>query len=179
MRGLAEAARRIGAIVQVIRGIAAQTNLLALNATIEAARAGDAGKSFAVVASEVKTLANQTTKATDEIQAQIVGIQNETARAADAIGAIDKTVSDMRGTTAGIAAAMEQQGATTQEIARNINQAAERIGQVSSNLGSIAETAETTSDAVVALHGASESLRHEAEGLDRETARFFDQIRAA
>ena len=124
IQGLAEAADKIGAVVALITDIADQTNLLALNATIEAARAGDAGKGFAVVASEVKNLANQTAKATDEIDAQISGIQTATSVAVSAIEKITKTISEIDEVAAGIASAVEQQGAATQEIARNVEQAA-------------------------------------------------------
>jgi methyl-accepting chemotaxis protein len=179
MRGLADASQKIGAIVQVIQNIASQTNLLALNATIEAARAGEAGKGFAVVASEVKTLANQTTKATDDIQQQINGIQSETGRLVEAIASIGKTVVDMRGISTGIAAAMEQQGATTQEIARNINQAAGNTREVSSNIAGVAEAAETTTRSVGELHTASEALLREATLLSEGMTSFFQQMRAA
>ena len=150
MRGLADAAQQIGAIVKVIQDIASQTNLLALNATIEAARAGDAGKGFAVVASEVKTLANQTTKATEEIQAQVGGIQTETGRAVDAISAIGKILREMHGMATGIASSMEQQGSTTSEIALNISRAAHGTSEVSANIADVAEAATTTSQAAEA-----------------------------
>jgi methyl-accepting chemotaxis protein len=179
MRGLADAAQRIGAIVQVIQDIASQTNLLALNATIEAARAGDAGKGFAVVASEVKTLANQTTKATEEIQSQVAGIQGETARAVEAISHIGETVTDMRAIATGIASAMEEQGATTQEIARNIGEAADRTKDVSSNIAGVAEASEVTSRAASELQAASEELRHQATLLNGDVTAFFAQMRAA
>ncbi|HEY0424913.1 MAG TPA: methyl-accepting chemotaxis protein, partial [Rhodopila sp.] len=179
IRGLAEASQRIGAIVQVIQDIASQTNLLALNATIEAARAGEAGKGFAVVASEVKTLANQTTKATAEIQQQINGIQTETGRVVEAIASISKTVVDMRVIATGIAAAMEQQGMTTAEIARNINLAAGSTQEVSSNISGAADAAETTKRSVGELHTASDALLREAMLLSEGMTNFFQQMRAA
>jgi methyl-accepting chemotaxis protein len=179
MRGLATAASQIGEVIKLINGIASQTNLLALNATIEAARAGDAGRGFAVVASEVKALANQTTKATEDIQAQISGIQGETSRAVEAISSISTTVSNMRSMATGIAAAMEQQGATTQEIARNIAQAAGGTRHVAKNIAGVAEAAETTSQAAVSLRGASDDLQREAHRLNAEMVRFFDDFRAA
>jgi methyl-accepting chemotaxis protein len=179
MRGLVDAAHRIGTIVKVIQDIASQTNLLALNATIEAARAGDAGKGFAVVAGEVKTLANQTTKATEEIQAQVGAIQNETGRAVEAIGNIGKTVDEMSEISTAIASAMEQQGATTHDIARNINQAADRTREVSTNVRSIGDDAETTSIAASELQQASDDLRNQAAQLEADMKQFLEQMRAA
>jgi methyl-accepting chemotaxis protein len=179
MRGLVDAAHRIGTIVKVIQDIASQTNLLALNATIEAARAGDAGKGFAVVAGEVKTLANQTTKATEEIQAQVGAIQNETGRAVEAIGNIGKTVDEMSEISTAIASAMEQQGATTHDIARNINQAADRTREVSTNVRSVGDAAETTSTAASELQQASDDLRSQAAQLETEMKQFLGQMRAA
>jgi methyl-accepting chemotaxis protein len=179
MRGLVDAAHRIGTIVKVIQDIASQTNLLALNATIEAARAGDAGKGFAVVAGEVKTLANQTTKATEEIQAQVGAIQSETGRAVEAIGNIGKTVDEMSEISTAIASAMEQQGATTHDIARNINQAADRTREVSTNIRSVGDAAETTSTAASELQSASDDLRRQAAQLETEMRQFLQQMRAA
>ena len=179
MRGLVDAAQRIGKIVQVIQDIASQTNLLALNATIEAARAGDAGRGFAVVAGEVKTLANQTTKATEEIQTQVGAIQGETGRAVEAIGNIGKTVDEMSGISTAIASAMEQQGATTHDIARNINQAAERTREVSANMRNVGEAAETTSVAASELQQASDDLRSHASQLEQEMKEFLGEMRAA
>src|SRR5690606_3955923 len=116
VQGLADAAQRIGEVVQLITDIASQTNLLALNATIEAARAGEAGKGFAVVASEVKNLANETAKATDEITGQIAGIQQATKAAVEAIRSIGQTISQINEIATTIASAVEEQGAATQEI---------------------------------------------------------------
>jgi len=179
MNELTLAAQRIGTIITVIQDIASQTNLLALNATIEAARAGDAGKGFAVVAGEVKTLANQTTRATEEIQAQVVGIQAETGRAVAAIAGIAKTVADMRTIAATIASAMEQQGATTQEIARNIGEAAEGTKQVSGNIVGVAEAAETTNRAAAELRCASDDLQRQAGALHEQMNEFFADLRSA
>ncbi len=177
MRGLSDATDRIGAIVQVIRSIAAQTNLLALNATIEAARAGEAGRGFAVVAGEVKALANQTTKATEEIQTYVAGIQGETQRAVTAISTIGTIVTDMRAMSSGIAAAMEEQGATTQDIARNIGQAADGTRNVSTNIAGVATAAESTSEAAGKLHVASNDLQREAAVLREDVAGFFERLR--
>ena len=179
MQELVEGAAKIGEIVGIVNGIASQTNLLALNATIEAARAGDAGKGFAVVAGEVKTLANQTTKATEEIQAQVGAIQSETGRAVEAIGNIGKTVDEMSEISTAIASAMEQQGATTHDIARNINQAADRTREVSTNVRSVGDAAETTSTAASELQQASDDLRSQAAQLEIEMKQFLGQMRAA
>src|SRR5216683_2982809 len=133
MQGLAENASRISVVVDLIQVIASQTNLLALNATIEAARAGDAGRGFAVVASEVKSLANQTAKATDEIRAQIASMQQVTTTAVNAIRNIGNTIGEINEVTTAIAAAVEEQGTATREIARNIQHAAGGTSEVSSN----------------------------------------------
>src|SRR5207237_5066654 len=124
VQGLAAAADKIGEVINLINNIASQTNLLALNATIEAARAGEAGRGFAVVASEVKTLASQTAKATEEIAAQIGAIQGSTADAVDAIRSIGEVMGDITRFTTTIAAAVEQQSASTQTIAKSVHEAA-------------------------------------------------------
>jgi methyl-accepting chemotaxis protein len=179
MRGLVEAAQRIGSIVQVIQEIASQTNLLALNATIEAARAGDAGKGFAVVAGEVKTLANQTTRATEEIQAQVGSIQSETTRAVTAIQSIGKTVGEMSDIATAIASAMEQQGATSHDIARNMSEAAGRTREVSAKVTTVGQAAETTSAAASELQAASDELRRQAAQLESDMEGFLSEMRAA
>src|SRR4029077_19580517 len=126
IKALDDAAKRIGDVVKLITAIAEQTNLLALNATIEAARAGEAGRGFAVVANEVKALAGQTAKATEEISAQIAGMQQATVRSIEALGAIERTIRDIGEITGTIAAAVTEQGAATQEIARSVETAARR-----------------------------------------------------
>ena len=132
VRSLAQAAQKIGEVVRLINDIASQTNLLALNATIEAARAGEAGKGFAVVAIRGQGLATQTARATDEIAEQVTAMQRATQDCVGAIERIDGTIGRMNEISTSIAAAMEEQGAATQEIARNVEQAARGTADVSS-----------------------------------------------
>ncbi|HXW26794.1 MAG TPA: methyl-accepting chemotaxis protein, partial [Xanthobacteraceae bacterium] len=139
IRALDDAAKRIGDVVKLITAIAEQTNLLALNATIEAARAGDAGRGFAVVASEVKALAGQTAKATEEISAQIAGMQQATVRSVEAIGAIQRTIREVGDITATIAAAVTEQGAATREIARSADIASKRTIETVAEVGRVSE----------------------------------------
>ena len=179
VNGLAETATEIDTVVKLIAEIAAQTNLLALNATIEAARAGEAGKGFAVVASEVKLLANQTAKATGEIQEQIVGIQNETRRAVDAIGSISGTIDRMSEMTTAVAAAVEQQSAATAEIARNVQQAALASQNVSSNIAEVTSGAGSTGAAAMQLLGTVAALTERSSQLRREVDEFVTNIEKA
>ena len=141
VNGLADSAQKIGEVVKLISDIAEQTNLLALNATIEAARAGEAGKGFAVVASEVKSLANQTAKATEEIGQQITDMQSVTEKAVGAIQGIGGTISQMDDIAKAIAASMEQQGAATQEIARSVQEAATGTAEVSTSITKVSSAA--------------------------------------
>ena len=134
MDHLGTSAKEIGNVVEIIKGIASQTNLLALNATIEAASAGEAGKGFAVVASEVKVLAKQTAAATEDIRAKVAEIQESTRRAVGAIAGIVTVINEISGISMVIAAAVEEQTATTGEISRSVIQAAESAGQVSRNV---------------------------------------------
>jgi len=179
VRKLDEAAQRIGEVVQLISDIAEQTNLLALNATIEAARAGDAGKGFAVVASEVKNLASQTSQATEEIGAQISGIQEATRAAVDAIGSISTTIDGIAEITTVIAAAVEEQDAATQEIARNTQQAADGTTEVTSNIGGVRTAAEEAGSVSVQVLESAGELAIESERLKDEVNGFVAKIRAA
>jgi methyl-accepting chemotaxis protein len=176
---LAKAATRIGDVVELINSIAGQTNLLALNATIEAARAGEAGRGFAVVASEVKALAEQTAKATGEISQQISGIQAATQESVGAIKEIGDTIGRMSEIAATIAAAVEEQGAATQEISRNVQQAANGTQQVSSNIADVQRGASETGFASAQVLTAAKSLSGESDRLKREVGKFLSSVRAA
>jgi len=179
VRGLADSAQKIGDVVSLINDIASQTNLLALNATIEAARAGEMGKGFAVVASEVKNLANQTAKATEEIGAQIGGIQNATGEAVRAIQSIGQTIGEINEIATTIASAVEEQGAATQEIARNVQQAAVGTQQVSSNIASVSQAASMTGAAADQVLAAAGELSKQSETLRGKVETFLSAIKAA
>jgi methyl-accepting chemotaxis protein len=176
---LSKAAGRIGDVVKLITAIAEQTNLLALNATIEAARAGEAGRGFAVVASEVKQLAAQTAKATDEIGNQITGMQAATAESVAAIKEISGTIGRISDIAATIAAAVEEQGATTQEIARNVHQAATGTAQVATNITDVNRGANETGSASAQVLASAQSLSHESDSLKAEVEKFLVTVRAA
>jgi methyl-accepting chemotaxis protein len=176
---LAQAASRIGDVVELINTIAGQTNLLALNATIEAARAGEAGRGFAVVASEVKALAEQTAKATGEISQQITGIQAATQDSVSAIKEIGDTIGRMSEIASTIAAAVEEQGAATQEISRNVQQAAQGTQQVSSNITDVQRGASETGSASSQVLSAAQSLSGDSNRLKLEVGKFLSSVRAA
>jgi methyl-accepting chemotaxis protein len=177
--GLAEAAQKIGEVVSLINDIASQTNLLALNATIEAARAGEAGKGFAVVASEVKSLATQTAKATDEIRAQIAAIQNETRSAVDAIRRIAGTIVAVTEISSSVASAVEQQNAATQEITRNVQQAATGTRDVSQNISGVSAAVDHAGATAGQVLKAAEALLAQADTLRSEVDQFLASLRAA
>ncbi|WP_025899606.1 methyl-accepting chemotaxis protein [Sneathiella glossodoripedis] len=175
---LNEAAAKIGDVVELISDIAEQTNLLALNATIEAARAGDAGKGFAVVASEVKNLATQTAKATEEITNQIKAVQQETGNAVMAIGGISTTIGRINEINTTISAAVEEQGAATNEISRSVQQAATSANDVTANISTVNETANRTGNSATEVQDVAQRLVAEAETLQGEVDRFLKQVRA-
>jgi methyl-accepting chemotaxis protein len=176
---LSKAAARIGDVVELINTIAGQTNLLALNATIEAARAGEAGRGFAVVASEVKALAEQTAKATGEIGQQIAGIQTATQESVGAIKEISSTIERLSEISSTIAAAVEEQGAATQEISRNVQQAAQGTQQVSANITDVQHGANETGSASSQVLSAAQSLSGDSSRLKVEVSKFLDAVRAA
>lgn len=179
IHGLNEAADRIGDVVKLIQEIAEQTNLLALNATIEAARAGEAGKGFAVVASEVKALANQTGKATEEIAGQVSQIQAVTKSAVGAIGSIGERIRSINEVVAAVASAAEEQAAATQEISRNVQEAAQGTASVTEGISQVNKGSEETGHMSKDVLDASNELSRQAESLESEVTEFIKRIRAA
>jgi methyl-accepting chemotaxis protein len=177
--GLASDTQRIGEVMTLIQSIASQTNLLALNATIEAARAGDHGRGFAVVANEVKALANQTAKATEEISAQVQGIQNTTGHAVNAIQAIGGTIAEIDGIANEIAAAIEQQSAATRQIAGNVQEAARGAGEADQNIVSVARASDEAGTAAARMLDAATGLSSQSERLRKEVAGFLRSLHAA
>lgn len=176
---LLKAAGRIGDVVKLITAIAEQTNLLALNATIEAARAGESGRGFAVVASEVKALAAQTAKATDEIGAQIAGMQTATEDSVGAIKEIGATIARISDISTTIAATIEEQGNATAEIARNVSEAAKGTVEVADKIAQVSHGASATGSASTQVLASARSLSTESGRLKNEVAKFLDTVRAA
>lgn len=179
IRELVEAARRIGDVVNLINDIAEQTNLLALNATIEAARAGEAGKGFAVVASEVKSLATQTAKATSDISGQISGMQGATNKAVEAIEAIQSIIAEIDSTAVSIASAVEEQDASTREIARNVSEVSAGAQEISTDMAGLSEGAASTGAAASQVLGSARTLSGQSEQLRQQVESFLGTIRAA
>ncbi|GJD99030.1 hypothetical protein GMJLKIPL_0943 [Methylobacterium isbiliense] len=179
VQDLSAAVTKVGDVVGLISSIASQTNLLALNATIEAARAGEAGRGFAVVAAEVKELASQTARATDEISGQIGRIQGVTGQAVSAIGSITARIAEMNTVCTAIAAAVEEQGAATQEIVRNVAQAATGTSEVTINITGIAHASEETGVAASQVLVAASELSRQSEHLATEVSSFLNTVRAA
>ncbi|MBF0393675.1 MAG: cache domain-containing protein, partial [Alphaproteobacteria bacterium] len=175
---LAEAAGRIGEVVGLINDIASQTNLLALNATIEAARAGDAGKGFAVVANEVKSLANQTARATEEITAQISGIQEATAAAVASIRQIGKAIDEIDGQSGTVAHAVESQESVTHEISSSASRAADSTGQVSHHAATVMAATSEAGRLANALLGLADGTANKVQSLVVEAERFRERTMA-
>jgi methyl-accepting chemotaxis protein len=179
VKNLAEGADRIGQIVSLIQDIAEQTNLLALNATIEAARAGEAGKGFAVVASEVKSLATQTAKATEEISAQVDAMQGATGSTVRAIQSITEVIKQISENAGGIASAVEEQNASTQEIARNVQEAATGTSQVTSTIEEVRMGAQSTGAAASQVLARADELSGQSQSLRAEVEKFLKGLQAA
>ncbi len=169
---LGDSSTEIGQVIKVITSIAQQTNLLALNATIEAARAGEAGKGFAVVANEVKELAKQTAKATEDISRKIEAIQGDTKNAVGAIGQISGVIKQVNDISNTIATAVEEQNATTNEMARNVGEAAKGSGEITKNIGGVAEAAKSTTQGANDSLKAAQSLAQMSTGLRELVQRF-------
>jgi methyl-accepting chemotaxis protein len=176
---LANSARRIGEVVELIKGIADQTNLLALNATIEAARAGEAGRGFAIVAQEVKNLASQTGNATEDIAAQIGSIQGAVDGAVGAMSRIEAVITRINQNAGMIGQSVDMQATVTQEIASAITQVAAASQSVASDVSRVTETAGETGAAASQVLAASRELSVQAAKLDQETQEFLERVRAA
>lgn len=179
VQSLLNAANQIDSVVDIISDVAQKTNLLALNATIEAARAGEAGRGFSVVASEVKSLAKQTSLATEEIRSQINGIQKATSETVDAMVEIERTIGLIGDTTALINTTITQQASATDEIAQNVSQAAAHSETVSTNMLGVSEATQIASGAAVEVLDSAKALTGRAEHLRGEVDSFLSSIRAA
>jgi len=176
---LSESVEAIGEIIEIINSIAGQTNLLALNATIEAARAGEAGRGFSVVASEVKALASQTTKATEDIRKNIEAVRDATRQAVDAVRAISTSINGLDESAGTIAAAVEEQNAATSEISRNTAVTAEQTRAITQAINEVAKSMGGTDQAARQVEQSSSAMRDRFEEMRREVHAFLGRIRAA
>jgi methyl-accepting chemotaxis protein len=179
MKSLQSAASEIGQVIELINAIASQTNLLALNATIEAARAGEAGKGFAVVAGEVKQLATQTAKATEQIGQQIAAIQQVTGEAATAIHHVVTTIDTISNISSSIASAVEQQDSATREIARNVDSAARGADTLHETMFSVSDAASRTGDVSRTVLDSSHDMARQVQSLRADIDRVVKKIRTA
>ena len=175
--GLFQAAQKIGEVVSLINSIASQTNLLALNATIESARAGEAGRGFSVVAHEVKNLAGQTARATDEIAQQITHVQNEASLAVNAIRDISRTIDQINNLSTIIAGAVEEQNSATQEIARNMDKASEWVKTAGESIKDLSGVASETGRRALEMKNVAQLLNSEAVSLESEVNNFLNELR--
>jgi len=175
---LAQAAQEIGNVVKLIQHIAGQTNLLALNATIEASRAGESGRGFGVVASEVKSLAVQTAKATEQISTQIAAVQASTAAAVDAIRRNTERMQEINQYTAAVAASVEQQSAATNEISHNVASAAAGSKVVASTLEEVAGAVDHTETSAATVLEVSRAMQSAADNLRNKVEAFLSKVAA-
>lgn len=179
VRALDEAAERIGTVVSLIGQIAGKTNMLALNASIEAARAGEAGKAFEVVAAEVKALASQTERMTEEVEGQVREIQHATRLAVTGLGSITETIGQVAEISMSIASAVNQQNSATADISRNIQQTAQAAHEVSANIVGVSQASEATGTAASQVYSSASALSGQASTLSDQVHRFVSQVRAA
>ncbi|TAN64064.1 MAG: methyl-accepting chemotaxis protein, partial [Magnetospirillum sp.] len=177
MVDLSTAVQAIGNVVQLINDIAAQTNLLALNATIEAARAGEAGKGFAVVAGEVKNLANQTARATEEISLQVAAVQGSTREMTTSIQGVVETIRTIDHISSTIASAVQEQEATTRDIASNIDEVARQAGEVSGSVTHLSKASAMACAGTIRVIWSAKTLTNVVKDLNDEAEQFLRSVR--
>jgi len=179
VEALVEDAAKIGEVITLIRDIADQTNLLALNATIESARAGEAGKGFAVVAQEVKSLANETSKATEDIENQVARIQERTGTAVQAIRSIGERIIEMESVVSTVASAVEEQDSATREISAKVEEVSMAADEMAQSMSAVKDAAEQTGESSGDVLTTSEELSKQAEKLKAAVDNFLTNVRAA